>query len=146
MWNQIAQRNAKHNTYFLFDLHHAMYYFHSFHSIKYHFTKTNSYTSVHLFSCPREVNTILQKMKTKLLDFPLLLANSLFLSLYFSIFPSHCSRPYSHFCSACPAASQSFHSGFRKKALKAAALVAGVQYALSTPSAKAIKTQAVLCE
>lgn len=55
--------NTIHN--FLFDPHHAMYYFPSFHSIKYHFTKTRSYTSVHLFSCPQEVNTILQKNEDK---------------------------------------------------------------------------------
>lgn len=63
-----------------------------------------------------------------------MLANSLFLSLYFSIFPRNCSRPYSHFCSA----PQSFHNGFMRKALQAAALVAGsrVRYTFSAPSAK----------
>lgn len=89
MWNQIAQWNAKHNTYFLFDLRHAMYYFDSFHSLKYRFTKIKHYTLVHLFFCPWEMNTILQKMKKALVDFPLLLANSLFFCLCIFTYFAH---------------------------------------------------------
>lgn len=48
--------------------------------------------------------------------FSLVLANSLFLSLYFSIFPSNGSRPYSHFRSAGPGQrSRAFTTDLRER-------------------------------
>lgn len=105
------------NAWNLFDLHLVIYHWHSFHSIKYPFTKTNTYTWVHLFSCPQEVNTILWKMKTKLLDFPFLLAHGLSLFLYFSVFPSDCTT-WSNFFLLVMQVHIAFTLGLRKRPLK----------------------------